>query len=545
MPWIGDEHQLPSFGGLVGEWIEAHCVIPDMDSQGLPYLLTNEMWDFLLSFYRVKNNAELYNAKGKSAWRSAMFYRRGLLVRPQKWGKGPFSAAMICVEGVGPARFGGWAGEGDAYYCADWGCDCGFVYEYEEGDPMGVPWPTPLIQIVARSEEQADNVYDSLLPMIQLSPTLSVLIPEAGRSRILLPNGGKILTVTAQANSRLGQRVTFIVMDEVGTWNTAEMQRLAVTQRRGLAGMGGRALETTNAWDPAQNSVAQKTFEKALADVLVDFRQADPELDYLDPVQRAKIHAYVYGDCWWVDLERIEADALEIIKDNPADAERFFGNRVVAGKGQYLTARLWAERTVDDKPTKRIALGFDGSVSGDWTAIRAEDETGLRFTPTYRIGSQVKKTIWDPTAHPGGRIPRHEVRAAVAQLFADYEVVRFYCDAREWESVIDEWAATYGDKKVVTFPTYSRSRMYDELVRFKVDLEEHETEHVYCEDTQTHALNAVMVTTGDKYLLGKPKGADHQKIDALMADVLAHSAAMDTHATDGWKPKGNGAVFFT
>jgi hypothetical protein len=523
-----------------------------MDAQGQPYLLTNEMWDFLLSFYRVKEDAELVNKKGRSAWRSAMFYRRGLLVRPQKWGKGPFSAAMICVEAVGPARFGGWASDGDAYFCADYGCGCGFVYAYEPGDPMGVPWPTPLIQIVARSEEQADNVYDSLLPMIQLSKALEVLIPDAGRSRILLPNGGKIVTVTSQANSRLGQRVTFIVADEVGTWNTAELLRLAVTQRRGLAGMGGRMLETTNAWNPAENSVAQRTYEAALnvtgkrpSDLLVDFRQADPTLDYLDAGDRRKIHAWVYGDCWWVDLDRIDAEAAELIKDNPADAERFFGNRVVAGKGLFIQPALWAARTVADVPTRRIALGFDGSLSGDWTAIRAEDDTGLRFTPKFNIGGQERLTVWDPQdARNNGRVPRHEVRAAVAQLFAKYDVVRFYCDTREWESVVDEWAATYGEKKVIAFPTYSIARMYPELVRYRTDIEEHETEHLECEITDAHARNAVMVARGDKFILGKPQGSDHQKIDAIMADVLAHAAAADAHASGGWATGADRTVTF-
>jgi len=506
---------------------------------GEPYLLTDEMWNFLLWFYRVKDDAAMLKpgkgGKMRSAWRSAFYYRRGQLVRPQKWGKGPFSAAIICLEGVGPARFNGWAQDGDAYVCADWGCDCGFVYEYEEGDPMGVPWPTPLIQIVASSEEQADNVYSSLLPMIQLSPTLSELIPDAGRSRILLPNGGKILTTTASSNSRLGQRVTFIVWDEVGTWTSAEMHALAVHIRRNNGGMGGRILETTNAWDPAQNSVAQKTYEAQLADLLIDFRQADPKLDYLVAEERRLIHEYVYGDCHWVDLDRIEAEALEIIKDDPANAERFFGNRIVAGKGTFISVELWATRTVLDEPTNRITLGFDGSISGDWTAIRACDDTGLRFTPTFPWDGREVKTIWNPDENRG-QIPREQVRAAVAHLFRKYNVVRMVCDPFEWESQIDEWAAAYGSDKIAIFHTNSRTAMWHELVRYKSDMEEHETEHIECKVTQIHAGNAVMVTFGVKeYILGKPKGAKSQKIDALMADVLAYKAFLDALAAGLFK----------
>ena len=62
-----------------------------------------------------------------------------------------------------------------------------------------------------------------------------------------------------------------------------------------------------------------------------------------------------------------------------------------------------------------ICLGFDGSDSDDWTCIRAETRDGFQFTPTY--GPDNLPTLWDPAEH-GGRIPRSEVDAAVAELFA-------------------------------------------------------------------------------------------------------------------------------
>jgi hypothetical protein len=49
------------------------------------------------------------------------------------------SAAWVAAEGVGPVLFYDWAGENDAYVCADNGCDCGWVYRYRPGEPMGMP----------------------------------------------------------------------------------------------------------------------------------------------------------------------------------------------------------------------------------------------------------------------------------------------------------------------------------------------------------------------------------------------------------------------
>ena len=262
-------------------------------------------------------------------------------MRPQKTGKGPFTAAIICLEGVGPALFDGWARGGEVYDCRDFGCGCGFVYAYEPGEAMGIPWPTPLIQITATSNEQTDNIYDALRPMIQLGP-LAELIPKTGEEFIRLPGAGRIDTVTSSAKSRLGARVTFVPQDETGIWTeSAGMVRVAETQRRGLAGMGGRAWETTNAWDPAELSVAQRTFESSAKDIFRDFPQAPSSLSFANKAERRKILRYVYAGSPWVDLDAIEAEAAELMERDPQQAERFFGNRLVQGLGAWLPDKLW------------------------------------------------------------------------------------------------------------------------------------------------------------------------------------------------------------
>src|ERR1044072_2195089 len=177
------------------EWIEAHCVIPDGFSRGGQFVLSGwQAWG-TPNPYRVKATAQ----RGQLA--PAFHNRRSQTVRPQKTGKGPFTAAIICNEGVGPALFAGWAVGGELYDCRDFGCGCGFVYEYEPGEAMGMPWPTPLIQITATSNEQTDNIYDALRPMIELGP-LAELIPKTGEEFIRLPGQGRIDTVTSSAKSR-------------------------------------------------------------------------------------------------------------------------------------------------------------------------------------------------------------------------------------------------------------------------------------------------------------------------------------------------------
>lgn len=518
-------------------WIEEHCVVPDRFNAGAPF----ELYDYQLQWF-----AAFYLVKGTAKWQPedpilapAFVFRRGLLAAPQKIGKGPLSAAHICLEGVGPALFAGWAAEDDGYVCADHGCDCGWEYPYEPGEPMGMRWPTPLIQITAFSEEQTDNIYGALRPMIDLGP-LTDLIPKTGEEFIRLPGGGRIDTVTSSAQSRLGQRVTFVPQDEVGLWNKRNgMLRVASTQYRGLAGMGGRAALTTNAWDPAEESLAQQEFESSATDVYRQFRQAPKKLRFKVKAERRKILEYVYGETTkahggHIDLDGIEAEAADLMEKDPAEAERFFGNRVVQGLGSFLSAEVWDDNEGGRSLETRVAGGFDGSRSGDWTAIRLETIDGYRFTPTY--GPDRRPTYWDPKEW-GGRIPREEVKAAVAEIFATYDVARFYVDPRHWETQADEWALEHGDDVVVQWPTNQVNRMFDALVRYQEDIADGATNHDGDKTAGIHAMNAKKVAKpGDKYVL--TKASEQQKIDILMADILAHEAAADMRAL-GWEASGN------
>lgn len=328
---------------IVPEWIERHCVVPDGDDQGSPMFLVPEQLEFVAGHYTVKDDAKV-GQKG-----DAFVYRRSQLVRAQKWGKSPLIAAFVCAEAVGPVLFDGWAVGGEVYRCAEFGCGCGWgedpedAYAFMPGEPMGRPWATALIQVTATTEDQTDNTYGALRPMIEKGP-LADVIPKTGEEFIRLPGGGRIEIVTSKATSRLGQRVTFVPQDETGIWTESNsMVKVARTQRRGLAGMGGRAIETTNAWDPSENSVAQQTFNSRSDDVLRDFRQPPPDLKWTNQRDRRKVLQFNYQGVPWAlaNLASIMAECNELSENDPAEAERFFGNRIVSGGGAWMPRGRW------------------------------------------------------------------------------------------------------------------------------------------------------------------------------------------------------------
>ena len=513
----------PTLGFLAADWIAQHCIVPDGFRKGDPF----EMYDWqlwcTLNHYRVKPTAQV----GQLA--TAFHHRRSQVVAPQKTGKGPWSATIVCLEARGPAVFDGWAEEGDAYVCAQHGCDCGWVWEYEAGDPMGIPWPTPLIQLLATSEDQVANVYRPLQAMVKGGPLADQM--KVGENFIRIGDEGRVDVVTSSAMSRLGNPITAALQDETGLYTkTNKLVNVAQTQRRGLAGMGGRALGTTNAWDPSEGSDAQRTAESQRRDIF-KFHELPPAgLSYKDKRERRRIHRHVYAGSVHVDLDGIEAEAAELLETDPAQAERFYGNRSVAGTESWLREGVWEARAKPRGVPRGTAVvaGFDGSDVDDWTALRLETLDGYQFTPTY--GPDELPTIWNPADH-GGQVPRLEVDAAVEEVMARYDVVRMYADPPYWESEVDAWVDRYGEKRVIRWYTRRIVQMHAACERLVTDVTKAESPFIHdgCETTTTHVGNARKAARPQKrYVL--VKASDAQKIDSAVTSILAHEAAGDAVA---------------
>jgi hypothetical protein len=357
---------------------------------------------------------------------------------------------------------------------------------------------------------------------------------------IRLPNEGRIDVVTSSAQSRLGNPITFALMDETQLYtDTNKLRRVAETMRRGLAGMGGRSMETTNCWDPAEQSVAQRTYEGKASDVFKFYEEPPAGLKWSVRADRAKILAYNYAGSPHVPLPQISAESEELNETDPAQGERFYGNRIVAGLGTWIDVDAWKKRIKKrDQPDRRtpIVLGFDGSDVDDWTVIRAETQDGYQFTPETPNGP----TWWNPAEH-GGKVPRLEVDAAVGWLFEHYQVVRMYADPPHWESELDAWAERYGEKRVIRWATYRIVPMHAALERMVTDVVKADSKftHDACATTEAHVASARrsarLLGAVPRYILTKP--GDGRKIDAAVAATLCHEAAGDVTAAKLWPRK--------
>lgn len=533
------------------DWTEKHCIVADRDMKGQPFIhYPWQLW-CTVNWYRIKPEAKV----GQLA--TAFFYRRAVIVGPQKCGKGPWSASIIVAQARGPVLFAGWAKGGEVYDCAEHGCGCGWTYEYEAGEPMGRPWATPLIQLTATSDDQTDNVYRHVKVMLREQHFVDQGI-AVGQEFTRLPNDGTIETVTSSAMSRLGNPVIFPLQDETGTYTDSnKLRTVAETQRRGAAGMGGRSMETTNPWDPGEDSVAQRSWTSKRPDIFRFWRNPDdePSLKHKDGTpfrftnkrERRKILEFVYAGSDHVDLDGIEAEALELMEKDPGQAERFYGNRALSGHGAWCVPERWTSRAKPRKkvePKTQVVVGFDGSDVDDWTGFRCETRDGYQFTPTFPDG---RRMIWDPAKHDG-QVPRAEVSAGLAHIMATFHVARLYGDPPYWESEMDAWAELYGEDVVIRWYTKRPTQMHAAAERLHVDLGKADSGfwHDGCDITEKHvtAAHKTPRPTADqpgRYILRKP--GDGRKIDMTIPSILAHEAHGDVTAA-GWPSIESNYVYF-
>ena len=509
MPWRGPEFpgEFPTLGYEVADWIEALCVVPDRAVAGQPVKLSDEQLNHLLWQFRLRPKARVDPDRPAAPF----VYTGDLIVRPQKWGKGPFSSMRICAMAEGPVLFAGW----DA-----------------DGEPVGMPWVTPHIQVAAVAEDQTDNIWRALKPMIELGP-LAEIIPDTGLDRINLRGGGIIEPVSSNALTRLGARITGLEIDQPESMNKSNGgEKLVDVLLRNLAGMGGRWAATGNAHDPSEDSVQQTWIEKPLPDVYIDYPEPLAG-SWANKRERRRILKHAYKGSPWVDLNRIEADCDRLaMKGDPGQAERFFGNRVVAGADKAFDIAAYKQLRDDESSIaagRVVVLGFDGALT--------RDATGLVVTDV-ETGRQEVVGVWErpPEIRDEDEwmVPVAEVDEAVDQAFDRWNVWVLKGDPPHWKDDLDRWAGRYGEEKVQLFWTNIRKKMAYTLKAFKTDMRpgvmSYGGEHA--DRLEAHIANAVKAPTAMRdeddgsrlWLIRKDGRNSPRKIDLAMAACLSWEA---------------------
>lgn len=508
------EGDFPSLGwGIIEAWAD---LFPSPRDESSPFVLTDEQARIIVEWYAVDIET------GRR-----FVYRRGCSRRSKGVGKSPIEAAKCITELALP--------------CSPDGFDA-------NGQPVARPWgtgglPTPWIQIAARSEDQDENTWSPLYYLLTAADgaAADALGVDAGLTRCYLKGkpGAKIEPVSSAGGSREGQPITYGCLDETGYMlPTNGGVKLAKTVRKNATKMGGRVYETTNGFMPGEGSIAEQTHKAALItpDIYYDAIEAPESIDGIDVTADAPDHilrkalSIAYGDRWWVDIDRIVAD----VRDPDADwheAERFFFNWNRKGEGKAVDPKVWdaLAREQQPEPGSKIAIGFDGSISGDCTVLIGCTPDG--FSWTIRAWERPRDSDHRPVKD--WRVPRMEVHEAVRRTFAEFDVGLMLCDPPKWYEEIEGWQHEYGPERVLPFDTFRHGQMARAVDRWRTSIREGShtwragddllRAHVLASQLKKVRVNAPDDDDRTMYVI--VKGDDGRKIDAAVADILAYEAA--------------------
>lgn len=515
----------PTLGWAVIDFIEGNLIQPDGDLAGEPFVLTTEQVRFILWFYAVSPDGRFT-------------FRRAVLRRAKGWGKSPFLGAIALAELCGPVRFGGW----DA-----------------EGGPIGIPHPLPWVVIAGVSEKQTANTMDAVRAMVTDTALAEDLGLDIGATRIRMVGGGKLEPITASSATQEGARPSFAILDETHHWTkTNGGAKLARTVRRNLAKSrdgSARAIETTNAHEPGQDSVAEGSYlawraieegRSRASGVLYDSREAPLDIDLSDAALVREALRVTYGDSDWVDLERLLGEVYDP-DTPPEEARRFYLNQIVAAADSWASPAEWGKNRRDDTPPLRlgserkpgdtVALGFDGALTDDSTALVA-----VRIDD----GAPFLLGVWEKPEGPAGdgwTVPKDEVRAAVDNAFSVLDVVAFHADVAYWETDVDAWRDEYAERLAVKATTRHAigydmrghqlditravERLHRAITDGTIPFGQHPIlygPHVAARGDEVltrHVLNARRRPNRFGVTFGKENRESPKKVDALAALVLA------------------------
>lgn len=489
------------------------------DGRGF-FLPTLEQTRFALHLYAV-------NEDGTYTYPSAT------LRRCKGWGKNPFSAAIALAELCGPVSFS---------------------HFDLRGEPVGKERFAAWVTAVACSHDQTRNLF-SMFPVLITDKLRQQYKLEVCKTIIYSGAGGRIESCTASATSLEGNRPTFVIQDETQLWQESNGGHALANAISGNVTKvhGSRKLSLCNAHIPGEDSVAERDYDAFQlvkagqafdVGVLYDSLEApadtpvseipslkdDPQGYELGVAKLREGIEVARGDSVWLPVDEI-LDAVMDVRNPVTESRRKHLNQLNAAEDSWIAPYEWdavADPAAVLAKGERVTLGFDGSKSGDWSALVAcRIDDGCLFL--------IK--AWNPEVY-GGEVPRTDVDAVVRSCFERFDVVAFRADVHMFESYVDAWGrdfkrvlkvnASPGNPVAFDMRGQVKKRFALDCERFLDAVLEREMTHDGNPVLRQHVLNARRNPTNfDAVTIRKASKDSSKKIDAAVCGVLAFGARQE------------------
>lgn len=381
--------------------------------------------------------------------------------------------------------------------------------------------PSAEVLVVASDQRQAGITFKLAKRMVELNPELADRV-HVYKDRLYVPeNDSSLIPLPAEYGALQGFDPSLLIVDELHVvteevWEAATTAAGKREESLTLAISTPAASEDSLMWNLVKHGRSgedrQFYFKEYAAPQDCDAKDpamwkiANPALACKDPF--------------------LAEDALEAVRKTirePVFRQLRLGQWVTAVES-WLPFGSWdlvedSKRHVERG--EKIILAFDGSASGDSTALIG---CTVNDPHLFVVG------LWENPGDPRWRVPRGEVDTTVAQAFAEYDVVELAADPWGWRSELEGWAKRHGEKKVLEWNTAHAHRMAPATDRFYQAVQLKTVSHDGDVNLAKHIAHCVAKSTAIGDLVSKDKRNSPRKIDAAVAAILALDRAA-WHAT--------------
>lgn len=496
------EVSAPTLGPYVCAWIERHLVHGEGDYYGQPFLLRLSQKRFIWNAYELERDG-------------SRRYTRVLLGLPKGNGKTEIAAALSCVELAGPVVFDGWAAD---------------------GSPRAKRRLSPDIPIAAASFEQADLLFGAARIMVS-EGNLADFFEPYDTEILLKDDPGQIYRVAAVAGTNDGRRPTFFLADEVHEWlGKKERVHLVLSNGRAKRADAWELSISTAGWD--MSSLLGRMYQHGKD--LEAGRLDDPRFlfEWHEPSNLE------------VDLRDIEALEVAIREANPAaddfvsvetlleralempeyEFRRYHLNQWTAAPDSWLPDGAWdgcagaAEPPLDGM---QIVMGFDGSYSGDSTAIvgaTVEDNPHL-----FVVGAWEKPE----EGGDGWRVDIPDVEETIRKACARWRVRWVGCDPYRWQrtmAVLNEQGFP-----ILEWPSHVPSRMVPACATFYDMVIDKGLTHDGDPRLARHLDHCIVKIDSRGPRITKDHKDSVRRIDLAVCAVIAIDLVVRARNASGWK----------
>ncbi len=374
----------------------------------------------------------------------------------------------------------------------------------------------PSVMVVAGTETVARIAVKTAQRMIEQSPELAERAHVLQYSIKVPHSGGEMYAAASTVAALQGADPSLLIVDELHTVSRDDWE--AATS---VAGKRPESL-TLAISTPSDSS------ESVMFD-LVKYGRTGKDKSFFFKEFAAPDGCDIFDETAWAIAnpalgDFLTADGMLSVARTMRETafRRYRLGQWVGSQDSWLPFGVWDKRAVERalQPGEKITLGFDGSASGDSTALIACTLDG--FIQPIKI--------WANPGQPGWRVPRSDVTAAVDDCFARYDVIELACDPWGWRSEIEDWSKRHGQRKVLEYNTGRRERMGPATDRLYAAVMDGTMTHDGDEVLSLHVAQTVATQTAVGAIVSKDKRNSPRKIDGAVA--------FDRAAWHGKKTKG-------